>query len=138
LHTNRELISLLLELGEVDLGLARDGRGSGLRIVLRADAVHSVPLIRLRMPFAEEHVPEVAAAVGARDLAVALAPAHRNVARIASIVAILVAVPALILELGGRRVERKLAGAAHEVARLGEIIAVFSTPIAGEWGQGSP
>ena len=40
---------------------------------------------------AEEHVPEVAAAVGARDLAVALAPAHRNVARIASIVAILVA-----------------------------------------------
>ena len=51
MHTNRELISLLLELGEVDLGLARDGRGSGLRIVLRADAVHSVPLIRLRMPF---------------------------------------------------------------------------------------
>lgn len=78
-----------LERREVDLGLVRDRVRPGLWVVLRADAVHSVPLVGGGVPLPEEDVPQVRPAVRARNFAVCLAAPHRHVATLARVVAVL-------------------------------------------------
>lgn len=78
-----------LERREVDLGLVRDGVRLGLRVVLRADAVHSVPLVGGGVPLPKKHVAQVRPAVCARNFAVRLAAPHRHVAALARVVAVL-------------------------------------------------
>jgi hypothetical protein len=116
------------ELAQVHLCLM-DIRRLWLTLENRTDAVNSVAFVRLCVPFAEEDVAQVRAAVVARDLALSHRAAHVHVTPVPRVEAVRITVPARVLELACGGVEREVAALAGEVALFREEGAELAAAI---------